>query len=172
MQDDGRGGYTLPKEAFMEQLSQNEGIDSSMMEQLWSQFNAQVETGEISLDPKKSMGVKQSLNMKKAEGALGKGVSGADESGITLEYIVRALTAEGSLFHFATYTWPGRAMYVLVVLTFLSSGRRRCKRDGFLRCCCPMVRVCDWCCSTGRYAPSAALERDGSIGGSGRAKAE
>lgn len=175
VQDDGHGGYALSKEVFMEQLAQNEGIDAGMMEQLWGQFNSQVESGEISLDPKKSLGVKQSLNMKQAAGASGKGVSGAGENDSTLEYMVRVLTAEGSLFHFATYTWTGRAMYVLVVLTFMSSGRRRCKRDGCLRCCCPMVRICDWFCSTGRYAPAgttAALESDGRIGGSGHAKAE
>ena len=64
VQDDGHGGYTLPKETFMEQLGANPDMDRGMMEQLWEQFSAQLESGTISLDPAKNKGVKQTIDMQ------------------------------------------------------------------------------------------------------------
>lgn len=180
VQDDGHGGYTLPKETFMEQLGANPDMDRGMMEQLWEQFSAQLESGTISLDPAKNKGVKQTIDMqgrgkkkkrsRSRKGAAAGGGEEEEEELSSLEYLLRSLLEEGSLFHFVLYTWIGRGLYLIVFLAFASSGCRRCKRDGPLRCLCPIVKVCDWCCGVGvggegDGGEGSEMDGDGAIGG-------
>ena len=152
------GKFSVPKELFVSQLAGNPDIDESMIEELWSQFNAQVESGELKLDPS-TKGRKQEIHMRKKN-------RGQHNVRTSLNSFVADFTAKGGLFHFATSTWMGRICYVLLVVLLISSSRRRCERDGCVRCCCPIVQLCDLCSHTddgGARAVVPELDRDDTI---------